>query len=130
MLLRRHRLLKLVRYPVSERQFAVAVPVTVPRLGWSMEEGTFVEWLKRDGEPVRPGDALFILEGEKAAEHIEAIDQGVLRLIPASPQPGEVVKVGQLIAYLAAEGESVPAENAPARTVEAPAPGAALIGAE
>ena len=24
-------------------------PVTVPRLGWNMEEGTFVEWVKPDG---------------------------------------------------------------------------------
>ena len=24
--------------------------ITIPRLGWSMEEGTFVRWLKRDGE--------------------------------------------------------------------------------
>ena len=24
----------------------MATPVTVPRLGWNMEEGTFVEWLK------------------------------------------------------------------------------------
>ena len=24
----------------------MAIEVTIPRLGWSMEEGTFVEWLK------------------------------------------------------------------------------------
>ncbi len=60
----------------------MAVPVTVPRLGWSMDEGTFVEWLKRDGEPVRPGEPLFVLESEKAAENIEAIDAGILHLAP------------------------------------------------
>ena len=41
----------------------MAVPVTVPRLGWSMDEGTFVEWLKHDGDPVRPGEALFVGDG-------------------------------------------------------------------
>jgi pyruvate dehydrogenase E2 component (dihydrolipoamide acetyltransferase) len=86
----------------------VAVPVTVPRLGWSMDEGTFVEWLKRDGEDVRVGEPLFVLESEKAAENIEAIDAGVLRIGPDAPQPGATVRVGQVLAYLAAAGEAMP----------------------
>ena len=28
------------------------IPITVPRLGWNMEHGTFVEWLKADGDIV------------------------------------------------------------------------------
>ena len=42
------------------------IPVTIPRLGWNMEEGTFVEWLKADGDTVKPGEVVFRLEGEKA----------------------------------------------------------------
>ena len=30
--------------------------IRVPRLGWSMEEGTFVRWLKGPGEGVRVDD--------------------------------------------------------------------------
>jgi pyruvate dehydrogenase E2 component (dihydrolipoamide acetyltransferase) len=86
----------------------VAVPVTVPRLGWSMDEGTFVEWLKRDGDAVKPGEPLFVLESEKAAENIEAIDAGILRLAPDAPQPGEVVAVGRVLAYVTAAGEGMP----------------------
>ena len=74
--------------------------VTVPRLGWSMEEGVFVQWLKADGEHVRPGDALFVLESDKSTETIEAIDEGTLRLGADSPRAGDVVKVGQVIAQL------------------------------
>ena len=33
----------------------MATKVTVPRMGWSMEEGTFQEWLKTDGERVDVG---------------------------------------------------------------------------
>ena len=33
----------------------MAFEITIPRLGWSMEEGTFVRWLKRDGETIAPG---------------------------------------------------------------------------
>ena len=69
----------------------MAIEVTVPRLGWSMDEGVFVEWLKDDGDLVDSGDMLFILEGEKAAEEIESFDSGVLRLLPDGPKPGDVV---------------------------------------
>jgi pyruvate dehydrogenase E2 component (dihydrolipoamide acetyltransferase) len=78
--------------------------IRVPRLGWSMDEGTFVQWLKRDGETVAPGDPLFVLEGDKSAQDIEAIDAGVLRWLPDGPKPGELVKVGQLIGRLEPAG--------------------------
>jgi pyruvate dehydrogenase E2 component (dihydrolipoamide acetyltransferase) len=95
-----------------------------------MEEGTFVEWLKRDGDPVRPGEPLFVLESDKAAENIEAIDPGILRLTDDSPKPGDPVKVGQVIAYLAAAGEPTPGGHTTEKAAAAPAPGTALIGAE
>lgn len=85
--------------------------ITIPRLGWSMEEGTFVRWLKQDGDRVSPGDPLFELEGEKSAQDIEAVDGGILRYLPSGPTPGNVVAVGTVIGYLAAEGESIPATH-------------------
>jgi pyruvate dehydrogenase E2 component (dihydrolipoamide acetyltransferase) len=86
----------------------MAAAVTVPRLGWSMEEGVLLEWLKQEGETVRPGDPLFVLESEKAAETIEAIDTGILRLPRGGPKPGDRVQVGQVLAHLVAEGETAP----------------------
>jgi pyruvate dehydrogenase E2 component (dihydrolipoamide acetyltransferase) len=75
-----------------------------------MEEGKFAGWLKADGAPVREGDLLFVLESDKAAEEIEAIDAGILRLPPDGPKVGDTVRVGQVLAYLVAEGEAAPAE--------------------
>jgi pyruvate dehydrogenase E2 component (dihydrolipoamide acetyltransferase) len=89
----------------------VAVAITVPRRGWSMEEGKFAGWLKPDGAPVREGDLLFVLESDKAAEEVEAIDAGILRIPPDGPKIGDTVKVGQELAYLMAEGEAAPAER-------------------
>lgn len=92
----------------------MAFEVVIPRLGWSMEEGTFSGWLKKDGDFVRAGDALFSLEGEKAMQDIESIDEGILRIPPNGPSVGTVVKVGAVVGYLVAEGEQLPWLNAAA----------------
>ena len=34
------------------------IAITVPRLGWTMDEGVFAGWLKADGDPVRAGESL------------------------------------------------------------------------
>lgn len=86
----------------------MAIEITVPRLGWSMDEGTLAEWLKREGEYVRKGEMLFVLEGDKAAQEIETFDEGILKFLPDGPKPGDKVQVGQLLAYLVSEGEEVP----------------------
>ena len=86
----------------------MASEVRLPRLGWSMEEGKFVGWLKADGDRVVAGEPLFELEGEKALQEVESLDAGVLRICPNGPQEGDVVQVGALLAYLVGEGESAP----------------------
>ena len=88
----------------------MAIEIVVPRLGWSMDEGTFVEWLKQDGEKVEAGEMLFVLEGEKASQEIESFDAGILRIPPDAPQPGDEVVVSQLLAYLVEGGETAPFE--------------------
>ncbi|MFN0020753.1 MAG: 2-oxo acid dehydrogenase subunit E2 [Pirellulaceae bacterium] len=85
-------------------------PITVPRLGWSMEQGTFLGWKKKDGDFVRAGEVLFELEGEKAAQEIESLDSGILRIPANAPSEGTVVLVGALLGYLVAEGETLSVE--------------------
>src|SRR5437660_892658 len=94
----------------------MAISVTVPRLGWSMEVGTFVEWLRLDGDTVGVGEPLFVLESDKASETIESLDAGTLRIPAEAPQGGDKVKVGQVLGYLLAEGEALPV-HAPAPSV-------------
>src|SRR6266478_3272042 len=89
------------------------IPVSIPRLGWNMEEGIFVEWLKADGDTVKPGDAVFRLEGEKATEDIETLDAGVLHIPASGPKTGDKLAVGAVIGFLLQPGE------APAETVRA-----------
>ncbi len=89
----------------------MSIEITIPRLGWSMDEGLFGEWLKRDGERVEAGDAIFTLEGDKALQDIESVDDGILHILPTGPQGGDTVRVGMLVGYLLAEGEAVPASS-------------------
>lgn len=82
------------------------IPVVVPRLGWTMEQGVFVEWLKRDGDSVRAGEPIFVLEGEKATQDIESTDSGTLKIPTNGPRPGETVAVGSTVGYLLEAGET------------------------
>ena len=61
--------------------------ISIPRLGWSMEEGTFAGWRKEAGDAIRRGDILFELEGEKALQEIEAVDEGVLAITVSGRSP-------------------------------------------
>jgi pyruvate dehydrogenase E2 component (dihydrolipoamide acetyltransferase) len=70
-----------------------------------MDEGTFVGWLKKDGDQVRAGEPLFTLEGDKASQDVEATDSGVLRIPPEAPKAGDTVSVGAMLGYLLAENE-------------------------
>lgn len=99
----------------------MGIGVTVPRLGWTMETGTLVEWFKRDGDDVRVGDPLFALEGDKATETVEAIDAGTLRLAADGPKAGDKVSVGQVVAHLIGADESVAARGRVEAPAEAPA---------
>ncbi|MFO0904947.1 MAG: 2-oxo acid dehydrogenase subunit E2 [Pirellulales bacterium] len=115
----------------------MAFEIRIPRLGWSMEEGTFIGWKKHEGEAVRAGEPLFELEGEKAAQDIESVDEGVLRIPPDAPSPGTVVAVGRVIGVLVGPGETPPWETqgasaagaVQAAIAEATAAGAAAVGA-
>ena len=91
----------------------MAIELVMPRLGWTMEEGTLVEWLKQDGDQVEVGDMVFAVESDKALNEVEALDAGILRIPPDSPAPGSVLKVGTLLAYLLEPGEEMPTTAAP-----------------
>ena len=83
--------------------------IVMPRLGWATEEGTLIEWLKKDGDPVRTGDVVCVIESDKAQVEVESFDAGVLRIPAGSPAPGAKVPVGTLLGYVLSPGETLPA---------------------
>jgi len=76
------------------------IEITIPRLGWNMDEGVFVAWLKNDGELVKVGEPVFSLESDKAVQEIESLDSGRLKIAPGGPSPGQTVAVGTVIGFL------------------------------
>ncbi|HWX52441.1 MAG TPA: E3 binding domain-containing protein, partial [Solirubrobacteraceae bacterium] len=90
--------------------------IVMPRLSDTMEEGTILRWLKRDGEQLRRGEELVEIETDKATMTYESDQDGTLEILAAE---GNTLAVGELIARVAGAGET-PA--APAATGAAGAP--------
>lgn len=91
----------------------MATEIVMPRLGWTMEEGIFGEWLKQDGEEVKSGDLLFTVESDKATQEVETFENGILRIPPDGPKSGDVIPVGGRMGYIVKPGEAAPFENQP-----------------
>ncbi|MBU6151749.1 MAG: lipoyl domain-containing protein, partial [Chloroflexi bacterium] len=99
----------------------MAHDVTMPRQGWTMETGSIVEWLKRPGEFVRQGEQLLIIQSDKAANEIEALESGYLDIPPDSPALGVEVPIGTVLGALLTEAEAL-ARGLPIIVTEAHAP--------
>jgi pyruvate dehydrogenase E2 component (dihydrolipoamide acetyltransferase) len=92
----------------------MATNIIMPALEMTQESGTLVSWLKREGESVKKGEPIMEIETDKVTIEIEATASGILGGILA--QVGDVVPVGQTIAWILAPGETPPS----AATVDLP----------
>ncbi|HEY2808246.1 MAG TPA: dihydrolipoamide acetyltransferase family protein [Steroidobacteraceae bacterium] len=78
---------------------AAILPVTMPKWGIEMTEGTVNGWTAQEGQVVGKGEPLLEVETDKIVNTVEAPFAGTLRRIVAAA--GEVYPVGSLIAVLA-----------------------------
>jgi pyruvate dehydrogenase E2 component (dihydrolipoamide acetyltransferase) len=90
----------------------MAISVVMPALEMAQETGKLLLWLKKEGEKVTKGELLLEIETDKAVVEIEAPGDGILAGVTA--QQGDVIPVGQTIAWLVLPGENPPAQTAPA----------------
>jgi pyruvate dehydrogenase E2 component (dihydrolipoamide acetyltransferase) len=104
------------------------ISVVMPALEMGQETGKLVAWRKKDGDRVAKGEPLLEVETDKAILEVEATGDGTLAGVKA--HEGDVIPVGQTIAWILASGEKVPQELAatpepPAATAASSAPAAA-----
>ncbi|GJL86772.1 MAG: pyruvate dehydrogenase complex E1 component subunit beta [Minwuia thermotolerans] len=80
------------------------VPILMPALSPTMEEGTLAKWMVKPGDQVGPGDVLCEIETDKATMEVEAVDEGTIGKLIVD-EGAEGVKVNAPIAVLLEEGE-------------------------
>jgi pyruvate dehydrogenase E2 component (dihydrolipoamide acetyltransferase) len=90
----------------------MAVSIVMPALEMAQETGKIISWLKKEGDSIAKGEPLAEIETDKVVLEIEATADGVLAGVKASA--GDVVPVGQTIAWIVAPGEQPPVEAASA----------------
>ena len=84
------------------------IKILMPALSPTMEKGNLARWLKKEGDAIKSGDVIAEIETDKATMEVEAVDEGVLAKILV-PDGAQDVKVNELIALIAEEGEDVKA---------------------
>lgn len=102
----------------------------ITQLSPTMKEGLLVEWLKNEGDSVKPGDPIASIETDKAVMELEAFDAGtLLKQIAAK---GAKLPVGTPIAVIGKPGEdfsgllsAAPVPAAPAAEIAKSSPVAA-----
>jgi pyruvate dehydrogenase E2 component (dihydrolipoamide acetyltransferase) len=72
--------------------------VTMPTLGYDMEEGKIVSWLKQVGDHVERGEPIAEIETDKTTVEMESIASGTL--VEIVQAEGSTVAVGEVIARL------------------------------
>ncbi len=80
------------------------IPILMPALSPTMEEGKLARWLVKEGDSVSAGDVIAEIETDKATMEVEAVDEGTVGQILV-PEGTEGVPVNRPIAVLLAEGE-------------------------
>ena len=120
------------------------VEIKVPSVGESVTEAVLGEWFKNNGDAVKKGDPLFVIETDKVTLEVESEVDGVLKITVTE---GETVVIGGVVGTIdteapldeAAAPEVPPAtketapdepEKAPSPELSAPAPASSLKAAD
>lgn len=96
----------------------MATEVIMPKVDMVMETGTFLEWLVEEGDEVKKGDPLFVINTEKAAIEVESPEDGILAGVRAKRD--DVIPVTEVIGYIIEPGESLPEKQDEITSASAP----------
>ncbi|MCL4529337.1 MAG: 2-oxo acid dehydrogenase subunit E2 [Chloroflexi bacterium] len=85
----------------------MAETITMPKLGFDMQEGTLVRWVRNEGENINKGDVLAEIETDKATVEVESSASGIVRKLLVDQ--GAVVPIGAPIAIVGRADEKIEA---------------------
>ena len=94
----------------------MSVEVIFPKVDMDMQSGELIEWLCKSGDHVREGEPLFVIETDKSGMEVEALSSGTLMII--EDLSGQQVPVGQVMAHIYKDGESISDTQVPEPTVQ------------
>ncbi len=94
-------------------------PILVPKMGESISEATVIRWLKNVGDHVAKDEPLVEIATDKVDNEIPSTEEGILT--KQLFQDGDVVKVGEPIAFIDAEGVAASSTNSTAPVTESTA---------
>ena len=77
----------------------------MPALSSTMKEGRVVSWLKSEGDEIEAGEAIMVVESDKADMDVEAFEDGFLAKIVV--EEGQVAPVGQPVALIASSEDEI-----------------------
>lgn len=81
----------------------MAEAIRMPRMSDTMTEGVIVDWRKKVGDKIKPGDVLAEVETDKATMDLESYNEGTILYI--GPKKGDKVPVENIIAVVGKPGE-------------------------
>ncbi|PKL79402.1 MAG: 2-oxoglutarate dehydrogenase, E2 component, dihydrolipoamide succinyltransferase [Ignavibacteriae bacterium HGW-Ignavibacteriae-4] len=97
------------------------VDVVMPKMGESLQEGTIIKWLKKEGDKIERDEMILEISTDKVDTEVPSPQSGILTRILA--QEEEVVEVGKKIAEIETDASAAATSTPePAAQVEAPAP--------
>ncbi|MDR1930879.1 MAG: 2-oxo acid dehydrogenase subunit E2 [Treponema sp.] len=102
----------------------MANSIIMPKTGMAMEEGVIIEWRVKEGDTVKKGDIVALIETDKSTMELEADYDGVILAILG--KAGETVPVTKVIAWIGRAGEAVPRDSGP-QAASAPQPQNAAV---
>ncbi len=104
----------------------MAIEITVPKLGLTMEEATLVSWKAAAGDMVKKEQIVLVLETDKVTFEMPSPGDGLLHPVAA---PGSRIEVSQVVGYLAADKAELAKLAAQHPAAETGAPAAAAAAA-
>jgi len=84
----------------------MAVPIIAPKLGWSTDPLTLVEWKTKEGNRIEQGSVVLVITAEKITSDVEAEASGYLHILV---EEGNEAPIGSTVGLIAETKEELEA---------------------